>query len=136
MEPSTPARGLKAAVARLADSFIALARTRTELAGLELGEERDRLIARLALVLGGVLMLAFATLAVSALIVALAWSTHPIAALVAVATAYVVAGLVLLAKAREVARKSSPPFAATLAELTKDRDRLKRAAREIAGSDP
>jgi uncharacterized membrane protein YqjE len=120
--------GLKPALARFAGSLLALVQTRGQLAGLELVEERERLIARLALLLGGVLLLVFAVLFAGLFVVVLFWDTHRLWAIVGVGVAFLVAGAVMLSRAKGIGSEGPAPFAATLAEFEKDRAWLARIA--------
>ena len=122
----------KPSFARLAESVVGLVRTRAELAGVEFVEERERLIVRLALLLGGVMVVALAALFAGLLLVALFWDTHRLAIIAFLALLYAFAGALLIAKARAIGREAPGPFAATLAELEKDRLRLRRAAQDAA----
>jgi uncharacterized membrane protein YqjE len=123
-EAAGPEDGLKAALARLAESGFAALRTRAELAGVELAQERDRLLSRAAHLAGGVVLLAFAALFVGAFVIVLFWDTYRLQAIAAVALLHAVGGLMLFARARSIARAGDAPFAATLAELDKDRARF------------
>lgn len=118
--------GVGHAVARLVDSLLALAITRGRLAGLELVEERERLLRRLALIVAGILLLTLAVLFLGLLVVAAFWDTHRLAALVWTGLAFLVTG-VLLCRAGLASREGDAPFAATLAEFEKDRARLMRS---------
>ena len=114
-------RGLRAATAQLAETLLGLGRTRLELAAVEFEEARARAAERLVLVLVAGLCFALAVLAASLLVVALFWDTYRIPALVCVTVAYTLVAL-LAAWRLAVRRKSHPPaFAATLAELERDR---------------
>ncbi|HVE50971.1 MAG TPA: phage holin family protein [Casimicrobiaceae bacterium] len=113
---------MKEAFARLAESALGAVRTRAELAGVELIYERERLLKRIALLVGGVVALGFAALFVGVFVVAVFWQTHPLAAIASVAVAYAILGAWLVSKARTLGSPS--PFAATLAEFEKDRARF------------
>ena len=113
--------GLRDALARLGLSLLSLLRTRAELATLEYHEERDRLVERLVLILVAVLFLAFAVLAASALVVVWFWDTHRVAAMCGVMAVYLLIGIGALWRLRASQRDAAPPFAATLAELDRDR---------------
>lgn len=128
-----PEGGLRAALARLAESGFAALRTRAELAGVELAQERDRLLSRAAHLVGGVVLLAFAALFAGAFVIVLFWDTYRLQAIAAVALLHAVGGLLLFARARSIARSGGAPFAATLAEFEKDRARF---AQVSADRDP
>lgn len=119
--PHEPAHGLKGALARLGAAVLGLLETRLELVTIEYAEERGRLIEALVLVLVSVVSIAFALLAGSALIVAWFWDTHRIAALLAVMLAYLAIGLFALWRLSQSRAADARPFAATLAEIERDR---------------
>ncbi len=114
-------QGLKAAALRFAGGAVALLRTRLELAGVELAEERERVELRLTLLFAGVLLVLFAVLGLGAFVVVLFWETNRLAAILGVSAICAAAGAFLMWKARAIGRESPQPFAATLAELEKDR---------------
>jgi uncharacterized membrane protein YqjE len=116
--------GLRHALTRLGESLVAALRTRAELASVELAAERERLVLRVALLAGGVVVLAFAALFAGAFVIVLFWDTHRLAAIAGVAIVHAVAGALLVTRARAIGRQAPTPFAATLAELEKDRARL------------
>lgn len=118
------AGGLRSAVSRVAASAVALLHTRIELAFVELAEERERLQVRLALLLGGLFLLQLCAMALGALVVVHFWESHRLAGILGVALAYFLAGIALLRVAQARGRDSQIPFAATLAELEKDREWL------------
>jgi uncharacterized membrane protein YqjE len=125
--------GLKVALVRVGESAIGLFRTRAELAGVELIEERERLLLRLGLLIGGAIVIAFAALFVGLFVIALFWETHLLEAIAAVTLLYAIGGALLIAKSHSIGRRAPPPFAATLAEIEKDRLRLQRAAKDATG---
>lgn len=128
MEDPAPsgAAGLKSAVTRVAASALSLLHTRIELAFVELAEERERLQVRLALLLGGLFLLQLGAMALGALVVVHFWDSHRLAGILGVALVYFIAGIALLRAARARGRDAQIPFAATLAELEKDREWLAR----------
>lgn len=119
--PGGSGRGLRGALGALGTSFVGLVHTRLELASLEFDEVRARMLARLVLLLAALVSLAFALLVASALVVVLFWDTHRIAALCAVTIAYLLIGLIALWRLSSRTRSDAPAFAATLAELERDR---------------
>jgi uncharacterized membrane protein YqjE len=116
-----PRATLRIALARFADSALALARTRAELASVELAEERARWTRSAMLVAGAVAMFAFAVFGVAAWIVVYFWDTHRLTAIALVTLAFLVAGALMLWRNSAIWRDASPPFSQTLAELDKDR---------------
>jgi uncharacterized membrane protein YqjE len=119
--PGGSGRGLRGALAELGASLLGLAHTRLELVAVEFDEVRERTIAQLVLLLAVILSFAFALLAASTLVVVFFWDTHPIAALCAVALAYLLIGLFALWRLSVRSQADAPPFAATLAEFERDR---------------
>ena len=112
---------LRAALARLGATALDLLRTRAELASVEFSEQRDR--ARTLIILLGIAgcAFAFAAMSATALVVVYFWESYRIAALVGVTLFYVVVGVVALWRLSEQRRTDPAPFAATLAELERDR---------------
>lgn len=114
--------GLRAAIASLGTSLLGLAHTRLSLAAIEFDEERTRLLERLLLTLVALVCFAAAALVLSALIVVCFWDTWRIAALVAVLGAWLLAGGAAVWRLRTAQQVAPTPFAATLAELERDRE--------------
>ncbi len=131
-EPA-PAGGLRQALARAGAAAVELLHTRVDLAGLEFAEERER--AKLQFLLAGVaaMFLAFAVLCASALVVVVFWDTHRVAAIAAVTALHLVIGVLALLRLRAHQRTTPRPFAATLAELERDRQWLAGEFRDGAG---
>jgi uncharacterized membrane protein YqjE len=119
--PGGTGHGLRAALARLGVALVGLVHTRLELAAIELGEERARIVGRLILVLVAVLAFASALFAASALVVVWFWDTHRIVAIGCVAIGYLLIGIVALWRLSLHRKADTPPFAATMAELERDR---------------
>jgi uncharacterized membrane protein YqjE len=117
---------LRGALARLADALLGLARTRAELASIEYAEERGRVGRQLALMLAGIGCLMFALLFAAGGVVAYFWDTHRLVAILGVVVVFGAAGAVLLWRRAELAQTAPTPFAATIAELDKDRAALAR----------
>jgi uncharacterized membrane protein YqjE len=116
-----PRPDFRSAASRFVNSALALAHTRVELAAVELAEERDRLKRSAMLIAGAVFMFSFALLGVAAWIVVYFWDTHRLEAIAAVTLVFALVGGFLLWRNAALARESSTPFSATLAELAKDR---------------
>ena len=119
--PPRPRRDLRGAVGRLATALLDAGRTRIELATVEFEEARARATDSLVLVLVAAAAFAFALLAVSLLVVVLFWDTYRIAALVGMTLVYLLIGVVALWRLSEHKKADPPAFAATLAELERDR---------------
>ena len=112
--------GLLDAVARVGSSLIGMLHSRLELATLELGEARERLLLTLVASLAAVLLLAGAVVALTAWLAAALWPTLGHAVLGWIALAYGAAGIGLLWWLRARLRAAPPLLADTLAELQKD----------------
>lgn len=128
MADGTRERGdtLRGALAKLADAMLGLLRTRLELAAVEYTEERDRVARQLMFLLVGLGCLLFALLFGAFAVIAYFWDTYRITAILGVAAFFVVIGAVLLWRRAEVSSTSPVPFAASVAELEKDRAALAR----------
>lgn len=117
---------MRGALARLADALVGLARTRFELATVEYSEERARVAQQLALLLAGIGCLLFALFFAAAAVVIYFWDTNRFVAILGVVIFFAAAGAVLLWRRSEIAQTSPTPFAASVAELDKDRAALAR----------
>ena len=132
-EGAPPAGGLKAALARLAESVVGLLRTRAELAGVELVEERERLVLRLALLVAGIVVLAFAALFVGVFIIASFWDSHRLLGAIAlVALVYALAGGLMIAKSQDDRPRRA---GAVLGDARRAREGPRSAAARGAGRD-
>ncbi len=123
-------RGMLSSLRSIGPSLIGLLRTRLELFGIELAEEKDR-AAQLAVL--GALALLFAGLAllmVNVLVLVWFWDSHRYLAITALVVAY--GGLALLCVSRlQAAVAARPPmFEATLAELKADVEALSRVRQD------
>lgn len=106
-----------------------MARTRFELAGLELEDHLRRSVG--ALLLGGI-ALALAIIAVAfagIAVIALFWDTHRGLAAGGVTLGYLLLSLAVLARARVRWNSRPAPFAATRDELERDREALRDLGR-------
>jgi len=119
--PPRSRRDLRGAVGRLATALADFGRTRVELAAVEFEEARARAAENLVLVLVAAAAFSFALLAASMLVVVLFWDTYRIAALCGMTIVYVLVGFFALWRLSEHKRSDPPAFAATLAELERDR---------------
>ena len=113
-----------ASLRRLAASLLGLARTRAQLAVVELREEGARRKHQLAMALAAAVFFALALLCGSLLVVVAFWDTHRIAALGVVTLAHAGMGTWALVALRRLSDDAPQPFAATLAELERDREVL------------
>lgn len=113
-----------ASLRRLAGTLAAIVQTRIELLSVEV---EDQVLRVWQLVLLAAAVLLFSGLALiffSAWLVALFWETHPVAALGGLTIAYLCAA-VFAAQVFRYRRRTRPKlFAASLAELARDREHL------------
>jgi uncharacterized membrane protein YqjE len=118
--PGRSAGGLFDSLRALIATLVAMARTRVELFGTELEEEVRRVV---ALLLGGVLVLALASLALvfsGLVVIAAYWDTHRVAATVGVAIGFIVLAAVAYLAVRQRTRRQSRLLSSTLDELERD----------------
>jgi uncharacterized membrane protein YqjE len=123
----TPPRSrhdLRGAAGRLAATLLDAGRTRLELAAVEFEEARARATDNLVLLLVAAAAFAFALLAASMLVVVLFWDSYRIAALAGMTLLYLLIGAFALRRVSAHKKADPPAFAATLAELERDRSFL------------
>jgi uncharacterized membrane protein YqjE len=124
-ETAAASHGLLSSLRGTADSVFALLGNRLELLGIELAEERVRLIALLtygafAFVALGAGMVFFAMF-----ITVLMWDHNRLLALGLFSVLFLGGGAVALMTALSYARRKSPLFSTSLAELQQDRAAIK-----------
>ena len=112
---------------RLLATSLAMGQARLELAGIELADERDRLIRIAAFGLLGAFALAVSLVALTILVAVVFWDGARLPALIAITLVWMGLGLGALWRAKDLARVSSPPMALTLAELRRDLEALRKA---------
>jgi len=117
------AGGLSRALSQLTASVVALVRSRLELLTVEFEEERERTKELLVLAVVATVFLLFAFVALSALVLAVFWESHPLIAILCMALAYAAVGIWAVARIKQ--RQRQRPFAATLAELERDAEALR-----------
>jgi uncharacterized membrane protein YqjE len=111
---------------RMLSSAFALLQTRLELLGIELAEEKERVIAVLFLGLAAMMLSMMALTSLSVLIAIAFWDTYRWQALAAITIVYALAALVCALRARTGLRDAPPVFEATLHEFEKDRDAFRK----------
>jgi uncharacterized membrane protein YqjE len=110
----------------LLSTGLRIVQTRLELFAVEVQEEKHRLSAYLFNVVLAALFIGFGVLSLVTLITVALWDSHRLLAL-GVGTALLLgAGLLTAATAARLRREGSRLFAASLAELARDRDELER----------
>jgi len=115
-------RGERSPLRRILSSVFAILHTRLELVGIELAEEKDRLLSVLFLGLAAMMLATMALIALTALIAIAFWDTYRWQALAGITVVYAIGGLVCALKARSALRNAPMVFEATLAEFEKDRE--------------
>jgi len=122
--PGRTAGGLFDSLRALIATLVAMAHTRVELFGTEIEEEVRRVV---ALLLGGVLVLALASLALvfsGLVVIAAYWDTHRVAATGGVAIGFIVLAAVAYLAVRQRTRRQSRLLSSTLDELERDLELL------------
>ncbi len=121
---SSPSTGLLTRLQGIAALGLELLQTRLELIGNEL--QIEVLLAFDALVRGaaGLLMLIFGVFFLTTFLVALVWDSYRLLALGAAATVFIGVGGLFLMEARRRLQRVGNVFAASLAELKRDREQF------------
>jgi uncharacterized membrane protein YqjE len=121
MSRSTPPPGARASIGKLATSVLSLAQTRLEIFGIEMAEEKERLLSTLLLAVFALMIGMLALVAVTALIVIVFWDSYRWQPLALLSALYVLSALFAALRIRHVIRHAPPPFEATRAEFENDR---------------
>lgn len=116
--------GLFRSLRNLLATLVGTARTRLELLQVELEEEKLRLAGIAVLAIAAAFFLALAVLVFTLFVILLFWDTHRVLATGLIASAYLIVGLCCAAAANRRASIKSKLFAASLAQLDADRERL------------
>lgn len=117
--------GLMGSLKRLTSSLLAILATRLALLVNELQEERLRLTQLLLLGVFAAFCIGTGLILLNAFIVVLFWDDHRLVALGTLTLVYLVAGALVVMVLRSRARAGTKLFAASLAELEKDRHALR-----------
>jgi uncharacterized membrane protein YqjE len=113
------------ALRRIAGGVLAIAQTRLELIGIELAEEKDRLLLSLFIGVAGMLLSLMALVTLTVLIAVACWDSYRWQSLAVLTAAYTLAAIGCGLNAWNRLRHAPPIFPATLAELEKDFAALK-----------
>jgi uncharacterized membrane protein YqjE len=116
---------ITAAVRRIGADLLDLARTRLELAGIELQENGRVLLGYLAWGVAAAVLALFALWLVVVFVLVLFWDTHRLAAVGAMALLFILGTVVAAMKLHAGLAARPPLLPATLAELRKDAAALK-----------
>jgi len=117
-------RGLFASAKGLLGTGVTLIHNRLELLGVELAEERVRLISMLAYGGAAFLCIAAGLIFLAIFVTVLLWDSNRLLALGIFSALFLGAGIASLMLAMSLGRSGSRLFSASLAELRKDRDAL------------
>jgi len=116
--------GLFDSLKGLAASLIAIVHTRLDLLSTELEEERARLASVLVMLFVALFCIGIGVVLLVFLIVAAFWESHRLLALAGLTVFFLVGGVTAIGFARHRLRTKPKLFAASLAELSKDREHL------------
>ncbi len=117
-------RGLFASTKGLLGTGVTLLHNRLELLGVELAEERARLVSLLAYGGAAFLCLAAGLIFLAIFLTVLLWENNRLLALGVFSALFLGAGIASLMLALSLARSGSKLFSASLAELRSDREAL------------
>jgi uncharacterized membrane protein YqjE len=121
-EPRSP--GLLDSAARFARTAVGLARTRLEILATEVEEERIRVTQLALLVAAIVFCLQVALVLAVVLVVVLLWDSHRVLTLGLLGALFLIGAVAAAARLRFLLRTRPRIFASTIAELSKDEERL------------
>jgi uncharacterized membrane protein YqjE len=119
-----PQGGLGVSVRRLAGTLLAIAQTRLELLATEVAEEKLRVGALAVYAVAAFFFLGFGAVMAALLLTVLWWDSHRLLGLGVFTGVFLGFGLLAALLAARQARRGSRLFAASLAELARDRDAL------------
>lgn len=123
-------RGILESLKVFAATLAAIAHTRIDLLSTELQEVQQRYLLQLAAAVLALFCLGMGVLLATLLVVVLFWDSHRLLSLSVLSALFLIGSLALWLLARRAARRQPRPFAATLAELAKDRQHLRGARHE------
>ncbi|HWR76372.1 MAG TPA: phage holin family protein [Thiobacillus sp.] len=123
-ESHAAAGGLFESLKTLSASLVGIAHTRLELLSTDVAEEREHLISLLVMGLVGLFCLGVGLVLLAILIAAVFWESHRLMALGGLTGLFLAAGAGVGWLAMHKARTQPRLFAASLAELSKDRHHL------------
>ena len=131
-EPPRLIEGVRGA----ANAGVSLLSNRLELLGVELAEERVRLLALLRYGAMALISLSVGIVFFAVFLTVLLWDEHRLLALGVFSALFVAGGMVALRMAQSYVSRESTLFAASLAELRKDSDALKPRPRVSVTNEP
>lgn len=116
--------GLLESLKTLSASLVGIVKTRLELLSTDVAEEREHMISLLVVGLVALFCLGVGIVLLAILIAVAFWESHPFAALGGLTGIFLAAGTGVVWLAMHKARTRPRLFAASLAELSKDRQHL------------
>jgi len=131
-DSSPDRRGLFASTKGLLTTGVDLVHNRLQLFGVELAEERVRLVSMIAYGVVALVCIVAGLVFLAIFFTVLLWDSNRLLAPGVFSALFLGAGVVGLVLVMKLARSASHPFPASLAELRKDRDAL--VARDGASS--
>lgn len=123
-ETAAGSKGLFDSLKGLAASLVAIAHTRLDLLSTDLEEARERLVSVLVMLFVALFCLGIGVVLLALLVVVAFWDSHRLLALTGVTAVFLTGGVVAFGCARHTLRTKPRLFAASLAELSKDRQQL------------
>jgi len=117
-------RGLFDSLKGLAATLVALAHTRLDLLATDLEEEREQLVSALVMLLVALFCLGVGVVLLAILIAVMFWDSYRLLALAGLTGIFLAGGAAAFGFARHKLRTKPRLFAASLAELAKDRQQL------------
>ncbi|VVE44997.1 membrane protein [Pandoraea horticolens] len=116
---------LRPSLRRLAGALLEILQSRIELIGIELTEEKERLMGVAFLGLAAMLFGVLALVSLAALVIVIFWDTYRLQAMTGIFVVYLLLAGWCALRARNILRDAPMPFESTLAEFAKDRDALR-----------
>jgi uncharacterized membrane protein YqjE len=124
---SVGAKGLFASLTGLTSTLVAIFHTRLELLSTDIEYTQAHFISLLALVLAALFFIGVGVVLATILLVVAFWESDRLLVLGSLTGCFLVAGVAAGAVATHRARNKPRPFAASLAELSKDRQLVSRS---------
>ena len=116
--------GLLASIKNLTATLIDIAYTRLDLLCTDMEEERQRLVSLLAMAFISLFCLCVGVVLLAILVVVMFWDTHRLLVLGLITGIFLISGAVLWGLAMYALKSMPRMFAASLAELSKDRQQI------------
>jgi uncharacterized membrane protein YqjE len=124
-EAESGRRGIGASLRGLVTNTLGLLSAHVQLFGVELQEEKERLVELAVLGACALVLFSMALLLVTLLVIAALWDNYRLQSIIGLILLYAGLGVAALATIRRKLDAHPNPFAATAAELDKDLNRLR-----------